>query len=48
MQSEYQQLEDKMKTQVIEYEEKLMARAEDAEQSINWSHVSALKYVCLF
>ena len=44
-QSKYQQLEDKMNDQTIEYEGKLKAieaRAEDAEKRVNWSHVSVM------
>ena len=46
IQNDYQQqLEEKMRIQATEYEEKLKAtetRAENAEKSVNWSHVSVL------
>ena len=37
-QDEYQQLDDKMRQQAIEYEEKLKT----TEAKVNWSHVSML------
>lgn len=46
IQNDYQQqLEEKMRILATEYEEKLKtteARAESAEKSVNWSHVSVL------